>query len=91
MAVEIGIVGLLSFLWIVLTIFRKSLKVLNTMRDHFLRFLLLGVLAGYGGFLVHSFFDTNFYSVQLASLMWLLMGLIIAIPKIEVLECSANS
>jgi len=83
MAVEIGIVGLLSFLWIVFVIFRKSIKNLKRINSRFLHFLLLGVLAGHGGFLIHSFFDTNFYSVQLGSLMWLLMGLIVAIQKIE--------
>jgi len=83
MAVEIGIVGLLSFLWIIFVIFRNSLKNLKIMNDPFLQLALLGALAGYYGFLVHSFFDTNFYSVQLGSLLWLVMGIIIAVQRIE--------
>jgi hypothetical protein len=53
------------------------------MRDPFLAMLLLGSLIGLGGFLVHSFFDTNFYSVQLGSFMWLIMGFIVAVQKID--------
>ena len=83
MAVETGTVGLASFLWIVFTVFKVSFKKIKKMRDPFLQAVLLGSLAGYGGFLVHSAFDTNFYSVQLGSLMWIVMGLIVAIQKIE--------
>ncbi|GEM_PF-417084 len=83
MAVETGILGLLSFLWLLGVIFYKSFQELNSLKDPFLGLLLLGSLIGLGGFLVHSFFDTNFYSVQLGSFMWLIMGLIVAIQKID--------
>ena len=83
MAVETGILGLLSFLWVIGVLFYRSIRNLAHMRDPLLGMLLLGSLIGLGGFLVHSFFDTNFYSVQLGSFMWLVMGLIVAIQKID--------
>ena len=83
MAVETGILGLLSFLWLLGVLFYKSFRDLRFMKDQSLAILLLGSLIGLGGFLVHSFFDTNFYSVQLGSLMWLMMGLIVAVQKID--------
>lgn len=83
MAVETGIVGLLSFLWLLGVLFYKSFRSLRFMKDRSLAILLLGSLIGLGGFLVHSFFDTNFYSVQLGSFMWLVMGLIVTIQKID--------
>jgi len=83
MAVETGILGLLSFLWLLGVIFNKSFRNLGSVKDPFLSLLLLGSLIGLAGFLVHSFFDTNFYSVQLGSFMWLVMGLIVAIQKID--------
>lgn len=83
MAVETGILGLLSFLWLLGVIFNKSFRNLGSVKDPFLTLLLLGSLIGLGGFLVHSFFDTNFYSVQLGSFMWLVMGLIVAVQKID--------
>ena len=83
MAVETGILGLLSFLWVAGVLFYRSIRNLAHMRDPLLAMLLLGSLIGLGGFLVHSFFDTNFYSVQLGSFMWLIMGLIVAVQKID--------
>jgi len=80
---EIGIVGFLSFMWILFRIFRTGIKNYIRMHDLHLRILLLGVMTGYTGFLVHSFFDTNFYSVQLGSLMWVIMGLFMVVPTVE--------
>ena len=78
MIVEIGIPGFLSFLWILFRVFR-GIKDRAQIQDVALKTLLVGTLAGFSGFLVHSFFDTNFYSVQLGNLMWLVMGMITAI------------
>ena len=83
MAAETGILGLLSFLWLSSVLFYRSFRNLAAMQDPFLAAFLFGSLIGLGGFLVHSFFDTNFYSVQLGSFMWLIMGLIVAIQKID--------
>lgn len=83
MAVETGILGLLSFLWVAGVLLYRSIQNLAHMRDPLLAMFLLGSLIGLGGFLVHSSFDTNFYSVQLGSFMWLIMGLIVAVQKID--------
>ena len=44
------------------------------------------LIAGLFGFLVHSVFDVNFYALQLATLMWFIMGLIIAVQRIALKE-----
>ncbi len=82
MAAEIGLVGLLSFLWVLFNLFLFSVKNILIMKDRYLNSITLGLLAGLAGFLLHSFFDTNFYSVQLANLMWVVMGIIVAAQKI---------
>jgi len=83
MAVEIGLLGLVSFLWLLVVIFYKSIRSLSMIiHDVFLYKLLLGLLAGFGGFLIQSFFDTSFYSVQLGSLMWVIMGFIVATQRV---------
>lgn len=86
MAAETGLVGLFSFLLMMLLLFVKPLLNLKKMEDEFCKNVLLGLLAGLFGFLVHSFFDVNFYALQLANLMWFIMGLIIAVQKIDVKE-----
>lgn len=69
---ETGIFSLLSFLAFLTILLVKGIKSANKNKD----FILLGLGCGVFGFLVHSFFDNQFYSVQLSFLFWLLAGLI---------------
>lgn len=89
MAAEVGLAGLLAFLWILGRFFWTSLRNTPAIADPFLYALHLGVLGGILGFLVHSVVDTNFYSVQLGNLFWILMGLSVATQKIGISENAA--
>ena len=82
MAAETGLVGLAAFIWMLIVLFRNSFKISDRMESFSLKIVLNGFLIGLLGFLIHSFFDTVLYSVQLSSLMWIYMGVIVAIPKI---------
>lgn len=84
LAAEVGVVGLLCFFWIVATAFHQSLGRinLNFAQDRNLAALAVGLLSGIFAFLVHSFFDTNFYSLQLSVYLWFMMGMVVAIYKI---------
>ncbi|MBI5415685.1 MAG: O-antigen ligase family protein, partial [Candidatus Omnitrophica bacterium] len=79
MTAETGVLGLLSFLWLLFVLYKNWFRALRKMQESTLKCLLTGFGAGLSGFLLHSFFDTNFYSVQLSSLMWLIMGVVVAI------------
>jgi len=83
MAAEIGVVGISIFLWMLFVLFRDSIRALRLIELQTNKILLFGFLTGLLGFLIHSFFDTNFYSVQLSSFMWVIMGVIVALQKIE--------
>jgi len=83
MTVETGLFGIMSFLWMLFVLFRNSLKGLRLIKDQVHWLLLFGFLTGLLAFLIHSFVDTNFYSTQLASLMWIIMGVIVALQKIN--------
>jgi putative inorganic carbon (hco3(-)) transporter len=78
MAAEIGLLGLTAFLILVMTLFVRVLLLVREMKNLFLKNLTLGALAGLFGFFIQSAFDTTLYSVQLANLMWIMMGLIVA-------------
>jgi len=81
MAAEIGLLGLGTFLLTILTLFVVALiKIIKT-KDKFQRTLLAGFLAGLFGFLGHSIVDTNLFAIQLSMLMWMVMGIIVAIEK----------
>ncbi len=82
MAAESGVLGVGAFLWILVALFRTSISNIKRINDKFYGAVLAGLLAGLFGFLVHSFFDVNMYSLQLGNLMWFIMGLIIAVQKV---------
>jgi len=69
---ETGIFSLLSFMVFIASFIYLGVKKFIDSKD----FLLLGLLSGAIGFLVHSFFDTNLYSLRLAILFWVWVGLI---------------
>ena len=76
MASDIGIFGLVSFLFFIMMVIvsniKKSLKVVSSFEGALCLGLCLGVIA----FLTHSFFDTNLYSLNLVALFWISMGTI---------------
>lgn len=82
MTAEIGILGLICFVWIVVELFRSGIDAQKNKRD----MLLLGILAGIAGFLAQCFFDNNLYALQLSVLLWLMVGL--AVARINLLNLS---
>ena len=70
---ETGIFSLLGFMVFMASLIYLGVKKFIVSKD----FLLLGLLSGAVGFLAHSFFDTNLYSLRLAILFWIWVGLII--------------
>ena len=85
LAAETGIAGLFCFLWIVAKMFHESLGKLksNFEKDRGLGALTVGLLAGIFAFLVHSFFDTHFYSLQLSVYLWYMVAVLVATCKIS--------
>jgi len=86
-ASETGILGFLSFVFIIIVLFFTSFKLLKIVKgEQFHYYILSGLLTGIFTYLVSSFFDTNLYSLPLAVLFWLLMALTAGINKIITLE-----
>ena len=74
MSAEMGIVGLLCFLWIVFKLFYSAIVfIVKDGRGPPL--LLIGLVSGLLAFLAHSFLDTNLYSLQLNTLFWYTVGI----------------
>jgi len=83
-AAETGLLGLAGFVWMLAVFFRNSFRNLSRIRDPVLNCLLLGYLAGFSGFMLQSFVDTNIYSVQLGVLFWLILAMIVKIQQIGI-------
>lgn len=82
MAADIGIFGLASFLWFIVSIMISSVQFIKGHKDRFYPALILGLLVGVTAFLIHSFFDTNLYSLNLAGLFWMAAGLTVSVVNI---------
>ena len=71
---EIGILGLLAAVWIILAFYRRSLLSLKKMpTDQAL--LLIGFMGGTLAILAHSVFSFPFHVIQNGLLFWLFLGL----------------
>ncbi|MBN1870275.1 MAG: O-antigen ligase family protein [Candidatus Omnitrophica bacterium] len=88
---EIGIAGFLCFLWILFRIYVNTAKAYAKIENPFWAFVLLGSAAGLAGFLAQSFFDTSFYSVQLGSLLWVMMGFVVSMQRMDVQDWKVNT
>lgn len=69
---ETGMVGLIPFLWFLWEITAHSYRKIKKSKD----FLLIGLYLGFLAFLIHSFFDTQLFSLKLSILFWLLASFI---------------
>ena len=77
-AAETGVFGLIAFLLFLFSFFCKGVRYFNQRKDY----LVLGFLSAILAFLVHAFFDTHLYSLQLVVLFWYLLGLTMAVIKL---------
>ena len=78
-AAEIGMIGLFSFLLILVFYFWRGVKLLIFTQKTLNWYLLLATLASLTGYCVHMAVETILYSVDLGLLFWLIMGFGIAL------------
>jgi putative inorganic carbon (HCO3(-)) transporter len=69
---ETGLFGLIAFLAFVSRTIYKSVRAFFCAKDA----LHLGAICGMIGYLMHSFFENNLYSLPLAVLFWVWLGLV---------------
>ncbi|MFH1753521.1 MAG: O-antigen ligase family protein [Candidatus Omnitrophota bacterium] len=81
-AAETGILGLVSFIWVIAKAAVISLRSWRSIGDSLLKFIYLGLFCGIVSFLVLSFFDVTHFSLRPAVLFYLSLGVLIAINNI---------
>ncbi len=82
MAAEIGLLGLGIFIWIMTALYWGAGRAIAMTEDPFYRAVLTGGLAGLTGLFFQSFVDTDFYTIQLGNLLWLMMGWVLALGNL---------
>jgi len=83
MAAETGLLGLTCFLWMLFVLLRQGFSYCKRIKDTWLLTLLQGIVSGLLGYLVQSSFDNTFYTVQLCTLLWLIIGLLVAVTRLN--------
>lgn len=79
---EMGLMGILVFLWIITTIFRHGLNIYRECQDNFLKGLTLGLLLGLTGIFVQGLTANSFIIVRIMEPFWFLTALIFSIPRL---------
>lgn len=76
---ETGILGLLAFLWFLMSVFREGFRCLRASRPFFSP-LALGIVAALSGYATHMLFDV-FEARTLVLLLWTLAGLAVGMAS----------
>jgi len=81
-AAEMGITGLVIFIWLFSMVYRGGLRCIRSSQDSMVA-LSIGILGGITAFLVHGLVDAASLGNHLFLIFWVLAGLVVAIGKIE--------
>ena len=79
--VEMGIPGLLVFLWLLFLFFKDIFA--QRQEDKYLKVVSIGFCAGIIAILITSFFHDVFHSRQIATLTWYIIGMAIAANNLK--------
>jgi len=83
MTAETGLLGLTCFFWVLFVLLGQCLNYCKHIKDSWLLTFLQGAVSGLFGFLIQSFFDNSFYTVQLGMLMWMIFGMMVAVIRLS--------
>ncbi len=81
--VEGGIVGLLSFLWLLASVFRHSYGAYKKIDDGGLKTMAAAILAALLGVAAHNTVENIFEVPMMATYFWFLAGVLAALPHIR--------
>jgi O-antigen ligase len=81
--VETGIIGMLSFLWLIYALFQVGLRTWRDSQDDLLSGLSVGLIAGLVGLLVHAIAANTFIIVRIMEPFWFVVGIVIALSTMN--------
>ena len=80
---ELGIIGLLAFLWLLWTIYKNSLGIYKQTDDNLFKGLVLGFIAGFIGLAIHALTANTFILIRVMEPFWFITGMIMMLPKVK--------
>jgi O-antigen ligase len=86
---ETGLLGLATFLYLLYSVFKLTLRQLRRTDDPFYKGLIMGFTAGFVGLAVHSLGTNTFILVRIMEPFWFFVGIIAVLPTIETAQLPA--
>lgn len=80
---EIGIFGLIAFLWLVFSLFQYAWSRYRYLKDDFLKMAALGITGGILAFLINGLTETVLYYPKVAVLFWFEVGVLLGILNLK--------
>jgi O-antigen ligase len=77
MGLEMGIAGLLTFMWMIGAGLSKAVKASKTGRA--VSSVIVGIIGGLAGHLLHGLFDYVWFSPRIVMLFWILFGMMVGL------------
>lgn len=81
MAAEIGLTGLIIFLWLLFKLFSASFLIYRNSKDDFIRILCLSLSACLISFLINGLTESSLYSSTVAILFWFVAGFVLSLKR----------
>lgn len=81
--VETGILGLLSFCYLLLSLLKVCLYNLKNLKTPYAKGLSIGFLAGFVGLVVHAVGANTFIIVRIMEPFWFFAGIMVVLPAME--------
>ena len=79
---EVGIIGFLIFIWLIIMIISCALRNLHNIEDDFAQGLSLGFFAGFIGLLIHSFGANTFIIIRIMEPFWFIAAVAMSLPRL---------
>jgi len=85
---ELGIIGLLALIWLLISILRHSFRVYKQMDDELYKGLSFGFIAGFIGLIVHALTANTFIILRIMEPFWFMAGIVMMLPGLKKEESS---
>jgi O-antigen ligase len=80
---ETGFLGLVSFLFLITTMFRRTYVILKSETDPLEEGIAIGFMAGFTGLIFHAFGANTFIIVRIMEPFWFMAAIVISIPELK--------
>ena len=79
---ELGIVGIVSFAFLIFMIFKYGILKLIKSDDKYMKYIGAGIMSGLAGVLMHGMVETILYIPKIIMMFWLMVTFIVTLAKI---------